>query len=88
MDLLPTGSNELVYIQTDKVSITIKGQAAHPNFSGAEYMSGDSTLKVYCSDSFDIGSSSSPHLVHHFQQPQEAGCDQGGQRRSKGEDDY
>ena len=53
MDSLRTGSNELVYIQTDKVSITIKGQAAHPNFSGAEYMSGDSTLKVYCSDSFE-----------------------------------
>ena len=37
MDLLPTGSDELVYIQTDKVNLTIKGPAAHPSFQGIEY---------------------------------------------------
>ena len=35
MDSLHTGSDELVYIQTEKVSVTIKGQAAHPSFQGA-----------------------------------------------------
>ena len=54
MDLQRTGSNELLYVQTDKVNITIKGKASHPNFQGIEYKDGDSTLKVYCVDGFDI----------------------------------
>ena len=34
MASLPTGSDELVYIQTDKLSVTIKGPASHPEFQG------------------------------------------------------
>ena len=52
MALLRTGSDELVYIQTDKVSVTIKGPASHPNFQGVEYTNGDSSLKVVCVDPF------------------------------------
>lgn len=37
MDSQLTGSNELLYVQTEKVSVTIKGKAAHPNFQGIEY---------------------------------------------------
>ena len=53
MDSLHTGSDELVYIQTEKVSVTIKGQAAHPSFQGAEYTDDDSTFKVFCNERFD-----------------------------------
>ena len=53
MDLLHTGSDELVCIQTDKVSVIIKGLAAHPSFQGIEYTNGDSTFKVFCNDEFD-----------------------------------
>ena len=53
MDLLHTGSDELVCIQTDKVSVIIKGQASHPSFQGIEYTDSDSTFKVFCSEEFD-----------------------------------
>ena len=35
MDSLHTGSDELVYIQTDKVSVTIKGQATHRSYEAS-----------------------------------------------------
>ena len=54
MDLQLTGSNELLYIQTEKVSVTIKGKASHPNFQGIEYTEGDSSLKIYCVDDFEL----------------------------------
>lgn len=63
MDLHLTGSNELLYIQTEKVSVTIKGKASHPNFSGIEYTSGDSTLKIHCIDNFEI--SMKNNLIPH-----------------------
>lgn len=52
MASLHTGSDELVYIQTDKVSLTIKGPAAHPSFQGATYLEGNSTLRVSCDDDY------------------------------------
>lgn len=61
MDLLHTGSDELVYIQTDKVSVTIKGRAAHPNFQGIEYTEQDSMLRVFCDDIFDLDLKGIPH---------------------------
>ena len=54
MDSQLTGSNELLYVQTEKVSVTIKGKAAHPNFQGIEYKNGDSSIKVYCVDDFQM----------------------------------
>ena len=54
MDLQLTGANELIYIKTPKVSVTIKGKASHPNFDGIEYKSGDSSLKIHCLDDFDL----------------------------------
>ena len=38
MDSQLTGSNELLYVQTEKVSVTIKGKATHPNFQGIEFI--------------------------------------------------
>lgn len=54
MDLQLTGSNELLYVQTEKVSVTIKGKASHPNFQGIEYTKGDSSIKVHCTDEFQV----------------------------------
>lgn len=54
MDLQLTGSNELLYVQTEKVSVTIKGKASHPNFQGIEYKEGDSSLGVYCVENFEL----------------------------------
>ena len=54
MDSLHTGSDELVYIQTEKVSIVIKGQASHPNVQGAEYQEKDSVFKVFCDDPYEL----------------------------------
>lgn len=54
MDSLHTGSDELVYIRTDKVNVTIKGTASHPNNQGIEYNEGDSVFKVFCNDEYEI----------------------------------
>jgi uncharacterized protein len=53
MGLHSTGSDELIYIQTDKVIVTIKGKRRPSilNTSGNEDMS---NLKVYCDDEFSI----------------------------------
>ncbi len=53
MASLPTGSDELVYLHTEKLSVTIKGPASHPEFQGVEYREGDSRLKVVCSEPFE-----------------------------------
>ena len=50
MDSQLTGSNELLYVQTEKVSVTIKGKATHPNFQGIEHKNGDSSIKVHSND--------------------------------------
>ena len=54
MDSQHIGSNELLYIRTEKVNVTIKGKATHPNFQGIEYSVGDSRLKIHCSDAFEL----------------------------------
>ena len=54
MASLHTGSDELVYIQTGKVSVTIKGQASHPNAQGVERTEKESFLKVFCDESYEI----------------------------------
>lgn len=54
MALLPTGSDELVYIHTKKVNLTIKGPAAHPDFQGIEYRDDDSEFKISCNDEYEL----------------------------------
>jgi hypothetical protein len=53
MDSLHTGSDELIYVQTDKVSIIIKGRTAHSNIH-QEYTPNDSALKVFCKDRYEV----------------------------------
>ena len=54
MDSLPIGSDELVYIQTDKVNLTMKGPAAHPNFQDVEYSDSDSVFRISCSEEYEL----------------------------------
>lgn len=54
MASLPIGSDELIFIQTEKVNLTIKGQSSHPNSQGAEYKDGQSTFRVSCREDYDI----------------------------------
>ena len=54
MDSLPTGSDELVYIHTDKVSLTLKGPTTHPSLNGIEYSEGDSELSISCNDLYEL----------------------------------
>lgn len=54
MDSQRIGSNQLLWIRTEKVDVTIKGKATHPNFQGIEYKQGDSALRIHCSDEFEV----------------------------------
>ena len=47
-----SGSRELVYLKTNKVSVTIKGNPSHPYFQNSEYDKECSELKVLSQDSF------------------------------------
>lgn len=49
MDSLHTGSDELVYILTDKISVTLKGQPLLREIKDEE-----STLKVFCDEAYDV----------------------------------
>ena len=50
MDSQHTGNNELVYIETNKVCLTIKGKATYPSNPGVEYSEEISSIKLKCSD--------------------------------------
>ena len=63
MDLRHTGSDELIYIQTRCLTMTIKGIPYHPLFPGAEFKEKASTLRVVCEDDFDIALSGDPEPI-------------------------
>ena len=46
--------DELVYLQTDFLTVTIKGAASHPAFPGVEFKEKESTLRVSCDDPYEI----------------------------------
>lgn len=56
MDILPTGSNrdELIYIETECISFTIKGKAVHPRIDSVISASEFSKIRVLCRDQFII----------------------------------
>ena len=47
-------SDELVYFQTDLLTVTIKGTASHPAFPGVEFKEKESLPQVACDDPFEI----------------------------------
>ncbi len=64
MDIRPTGSNhnELVYITTDKLSVTIKGSAHSPRVGVTTSSDQLSDFKVSCNDNFQLELSSKSHI--------------------------
>ena len=54
MASLLSGSRELVYIKTDKVSVTIKGKPSHPYFQNSECNKVCSELKILSQDPFSL----------------------------------
>ncbi len=54
MDSRLTGSDELLWIESEKVSLTIKGAASHPDFQGAVIHDDSARLRVACADSFRL----------------------------------
>lgn len=54
MDIHHSGSDELIYINTDKITLIIKGPAYHPSLPGVEYREKESSLQVVCEDDYDI----------------------------------
>lgn len=47
-------SEELLYLQTDRITLTIKGPAAHPAFPGVTFTEQESSLAVACDDPYEI----------------------------------
>ena len=47
-------SDELVYLQTNLLTVTIKGPASHPAFPGVEFREKESGINVSCDDPFEI----------------------------------
>ena len=50
MDLHHTGYRELLYIETDKVNVTIKGNFKNAIFYGEKFSDEESTLETFCID--------------------------------------
>lgn len=55
MDLLPIGSNELIRIKTEKVTLFIKGKQGSPVLGNISYANTESSIAISCKDSYDIG---------------------------------
>ena len=43
-----TGFDELVYIQTPEMTLTVKGQASHPSIPGVIFSKKESELRLEC----------------------------------------
>ena len=54
MDPHLTGSDELILVQTDRVSLVIKGSASHPDFQGEVIHEDASSLKLRCADPCEL----------------------------------
>ena len=54
MDSRPTGSDELVLVQTDTLSFVIKGSASHPDFQGTVIHDDVSHLKLWCAEPCEL----------------------------------
>lgn len=59
----PTGSDELVYIQSETVSLTIRGPAWHPNTKGVGYREKRATLTAFCMEHCELNLTSEAELM-------------------------
>lgn len=53
MDLHHSGHSELLKIQTDKVTLLIKGPSTHPKLEGREKSAQTSQIRIQCADAVD-----------------------------------
>ncbi|WP_314033138.1 DUF2357 domain-containing protein, partial [Mogibacterium timidum] len=60
---MTANSDELIYLQTDLVAITVKGPASHPEFPGVEIKDKESTLKVSCDDHYELTLAGDPETL-------------------------
>lgn len=56
-------SDELLYIQTDLLTLTIKGAASHPVFPGVELKDKESSFRISCDDPYEINLSGDVETV-------------------------
>lgn len=56
-------AKEVLYLQTDYVSVTIKGSSSHPSFPGVEFTEKESKLVIACDDPFEAYPSGDAELV-------------------------
>lgn len=49
-----SNTDELVYVQTNLLTVTIKGSASHPSFPGVEFKEKEASLRVSCDDPYEI----------------------------------
>ena len=54
MALQHTGNNELIYVETEKVCLTIKGKSTYPSNPGVEYREEISSIKLKCKDLIQV----------------------------------
>lgn len=55
MASLPIGSDELIVLETNKLSLTIKGKQGSPVLGSISYTDQSSSVAVRCADDFNIG---------------------------------
>lgn len=52
MDII--NHDELIYLQTEYLTVTVKGSASHPSFPDMEFSEKDSILNISCDDPFEV----------------------------------
>ncbi len=63
MDSHHTGSDELVYVQTQNLILTIKGSPFHPLLYGSEFQEKESNFRIACDEDFDISLAGNPESI-------------------------
>lgn len=53
MENLSAESDALIFIETNKIAVTVKGSASHPVFPGISFSEKEATLSISCDDRYD-----------------------------------
>ena len=63
MEQLVLENGELVFVQSEKVAITIKGSASHPVFSGVSFDEKEASLQIVCDDEYSVSLAGEAELI-------------------------
>lgn len=58
--------DELLYLQTDLLSLTIKGAAFHPNFPGVEFSQKEASVNISCDNPFEVSMAGDADLISMY----------------------